>query len=112
MGIIPGLDGDAPGIDVPATVKAGEEFTITIQTAWHDGCARKGSVEVELEGATATVTPFDVVTRGGLCTQQTQLFAHTATLRFVTPGTVEVTIRGRPSRHAGVTIIRRTVVVQ
>lgn len=112
VGIIPGFDTEAPQIEVPAAAIAGKEFTITIQTGWHDGCSRKGSVDVKSEGATVSVTPYDIVTNGGLCTQQPQLFTHTATLLFTAPGTVEVIIRGRPSRNAGVTAIQRTVVVQ
>lgn len=112
VGIIPGLGAGEPEIEVPATALAGQEFTITVHTAWPDGCSRKGTADVRQEAASALITPYDVVTKGDLCAQQPQRFTHTATLVFDDPGTVEVTVRGRATRSAGVTAVRRTVVVQ
>lgn len=112
VGIIAGLQIDAPAVEVPTDVEAGEAFSIAIQTTWHDGCARKDSTEVRIDGSTVTVTPYEVVTEGGICTQAVQQFTHSATLMFSATGAAEVIIRGRASRNAGVTTVRRTVTVQ
>lgn len=112
VGIIEGLQGDAPAIEIPDTVRAGQDFTVAVQTVWHDGCARKGETAVEFDGASATVTPYDVIREGAMCTQAVQQFTHTATVRFSQPGTARVHVRGRGSRTAGVTTITREVTVQ
>lgn len=107
VGVISGLQADAP-----AVVKVGEEFTITVQTTWHNGCARKDAVEVRADGLTVTVTPYDVVTERGLCADVVQQFTHSATLALSSPGAAEIVVRGRQSRNSGVTTLRRTVTAQ
>jgi hypothetical protein len=107
-----GIIGDGSAIEVPATVRAGQDFTVTIPTGWHNTCAREDGTEVQLRGASATVTPYDRVTEGGMCGQAPERFTHVATLRFSEPGTAVVNIRGRPSRDAGARTIQRTVNVQ
>jgi len=113
VGIILGLATQSPEIEMPLTVQAGEDFTVTIVTGWNNGCARKGMTEVKEEGsAAATVTPYDVVSTGGLCTLEPRTFTHTATLRFSEPGPAQVTIRGRTSRDSGVISVQRELTVQ
>ena len=107
-----GVIGDGSGIEVPAAVQAGQDFTVTIQTSWPDGCAHEDGTEVQQRAASATVTPYDRVTEGGTCTSAPQRLTHVATLRFSQPGTAVVNIRGRPSRDEGARILQRTVIVQ
>lgn len=111
VGVVVGITEVAAPIKLPGNARVGEEVPLIIYTAWHNGCARKGTLEIESEGESVTVTPYDFVSEG-LCTQQVQVFTHTASLRFDTPGTVEVTIRGRPSRHVGVSETQRIIVIQ
>lgn len=114
IGVIEGLHAGEPEINVPANVSAGEEFTISIVTGWHNGCAMKGHTEVRNEGATVRVTPYDVVTEapGMMCTQALQRFTHETTVRFDFPGTAKVVIRGRPSRGAPVVSNERDLEVR
>ena len=107
-----GIIGDGSSIEVPTTVQAGQDFTVTIQTGWRNGCARKDKTDVQAQGMSATVTPYDRVTEGATCTQAPQQFTHTATLRFSQPGTAKVRIRGRASRDSQVQTVERTVTVQ
>ena len=107
-----GIIGNGSGIEVPATVQAGQDFTVTIPTGWRNTCAREDGTEVQLRAASATVTPYDRVTEGAMCGQAPQGFTHVATLRFSQPGTAVVNIRGRPSHEQGAQTIRRTVIVQ
>ena len=107
-----GVIGDGSSIEVPTTVRAGQDFTVTIRTGWRNTCAREDGTEVQLRGASATVTPCDRVTEGGTCGQAPQQFTHVATLRFSQPGTAVVNIRGRPSSDAPARTIQRTVTVQ
>lgn len=113
VGVIPGLAAGAAAIEIPSVVKAGEEFTITITTTWHDGCSRKGETEVDSDGVALSVTPYDFVTVGGLCPQQPQMFTHTATLLFPSPGIGEIIVRGRSSpRAGGITEFERMIRVE
>jgi hypothetical protein len=112
VGVIEGLDTDAPSIVVPESVRAGEDFTVTIGTTWRNTCARKDATEVRVQGASATVTPYERVTEGGACGDMVQHFTHTATLRFAQPGTAEIVVRGRASHTGGVRTIQRSVTVQ
>ncbi|MBW3655143.1 MAG: hypothetical protein KY444_03495 [Gemmatimonadetes bacterium] len=107
-----GVIGDGSGIEVPATVQAGQDFTVTIQTSWPNGCAHEDGTEVQQGAASATVTPYDHVSEGGTCTHAPQRFTHVATLRFSQPGTAVVKIRGRPSPNEGAQTIQRIVTVQ
>lgn len=114
VGIIQGLASDAPEIDIPAAVQAGEDFTVTIVTGWRNGCARMGETEMVSEEMAATLTPYDVVTegRGVDCTQEPRQFTHTATLRLSQPGTARIVVRGRASDDGGVSTIQREITVQ
>ena len=107
-----GIIGDGSTIQIPATVSAGQDFDVTIHTGWRNTCAREDGTEVQLQGASATVTPYDRVTEGGMCGQAPQQLTHVATLRFSQPGTAVINIRGRPSHDEGARIIQRTVIVQ
>ena len=112
VGIIGDFATDTPAIEVPSTVRAGENVTVTIHTGWRNGCARKGATEVQARGASVTVTPYDIVQEGGTCTQAPQQFTHTATFRFARPGTAQVLVRGRPSRDGRVSTRRHDVTVK
>lgn len=84
-------------IDVPATVRAGEDFTVTVRTLGADGCWRRDRTEVSVSGLVATVTPWDVDRRHRetACTLATVEITHTATVRFEQTGEGRVDIRGR-----------------
>ena len=113
VGIIQGLSTESPEIEIPGTVQAGEDFTVTVRTGWSNGCARMDTVEVREEGpAAVTLTPYDIITHGEVCTLEPRTFTHTATVRFSEAGTAEVTIRGRSSRDSGVISVQRAVTVQ
>jgi hypothetical protein len=112
VGIIAGLAEAAPEIEIPATVQAGEEFSVTIITVWRNGCARMDRTDVEVDGANATITPWDVIRDGAMCSQEPRQFNHTATLSFSEPGTSQVVVRGRASDAGGVTEVQREVTVQ
>lgn len=112
VGVVLGLAGGVPAIEAPATVQAGEDFTVTIRTGWRNGCARQDGTEVRVQGASATITPYDRITEGAMCTQATQEFVHTATLRFAQPGTARLLIRGRAAHTEGAQTIERSVTVR
>lgn len=112
VGVIEGFGTDAPAVVMPASAQAGQDFTIEIRTTWPNGCARKDETVVRQKGEIVTVTPYDVVTEGGACTQAPQQFTHTATLRFYQPGPVQVVVQGRPSHNAAVGVVTREVTVR
>ena len=85
-------------IIVPSTVRAGEQFEVTVRTYGLNSCWSMGETEVSAAGASATVSPFDIPgrpkgTTG--CRPMIVEFNHTASIRFDTPGTGTVIVRGR-----------------
>jgi hypothetical protein len=106
-------------VTVPATVRAGQEFPVTI-TTFGGGCERKGDEGVILSenGATMMVYDFTTATRPGVpCTTILNRFTHTVTLRFTQPGQALIQVWGRrvgpDTPLAGVPIvIERRVTVQ
>jgi hypothetical protein len=112
VGVVLGLAGGTPAIEVPTTVQVGQDFTVTIRTGWRNGCARQDGTEVRVQGASATITPYDRITEGAVCTQATQEFVHSATLRFAQPGTARLLIRGRATPNEGARTIERSVTVR
>jgi hypothetical protein len=112
VGIIAGLAENAPEIELPATVQAGEDFSVSIITVWRNGCARMDRTDVEMDGASVTITPRDIISDGRTCTQAPQQFIHTATLSLPEPGTAQVVIRGRASDADEVTSVQREITVQ
>ena len=112
IGIIQGLGTDAPAIQLPATVEAGQEFTVTIGTTWSDLCARRGTVEILSDGRDVVLTPYDYVTEGAICGQMVQGFTHTATLRLTSAGGATILIRGRTGPRGEVVAVEREIIVR
>lgn len=115
MGLLfdPELGFEESAVELPATVTAGEAFTVTIRTWWPSGSARKGVVEVQSRAMAATLTPYDFVRgsgRYGLAA--VQRFTHTARLIFWSPGVARVRVRGRAWRSNDVWTIERSVEVR
>lgn len=84
-------------VKAPTSVRAGEEFQVTI-TTFGGGCERKGDEGVLLTetGATVMVYDFTQATRPGVpCTDILKQLTHTVTLRFTQPGQAVIQIWGR-----------------
>lgn len=85
------IRGHEPGI--PGTATAGVPLPVTVWTMG-DGCREGGDTEVDVDGLTAVVTPYDIQIRStGGCTEELRRFEHTATVVFDVPGTAEVLLR-------------------
>src|SRR5690606_510589 len=113
VGIIPEFGTEQEMIDVPAAAEAGEAFTVTITTTWHNGCARVGDTRVEAQGSTVTITPFDIINEreGIMCTAAVQTFTHAATVTFSEPGVGRVVVHGRAADEDVVRTSEHEVVV-
>lgn len=85
------------GVEVPDTVQAGEEFTVTVRTSGSNTCWRRDRTEVSVRGLTATVIPYDVEDRdrGEVCGAAVIEITHTAVVTFDEPGSALVDVRGR-----------------
>lgn len=95
VGLIAGFNQDDPRIQVPDTVDAGDSFLVEVST-YGNGCYRQGETEVEANGSSAVVTPWDYVdVSGRACPDILLEFLHQATIRFDLPGTRTVTVVGR-----------------
>ena len=78
---------------IPETAIAGVPFPVTVWTMG-GGCHEGGDTEVDIDGLTAEVTPYDYLeTRFGVCTDILLRFEHKATVRFDAPGPGEVVLR-------------------
>ncbi|CAN5728842.1 hypothetical protein BH23GEM6_BH23GEM6_21510 [soil metagenome] len=112
VAVIDGFGTDAPAIEVPSVVQAGNDLSVTINTTWGDGCARQGPTEIRSDGATRTITPYTIIIERQLCTMEARQFTHTAVLRFDEPGPARVIVRSRAYPSGEVSSMQRAITVQ
>lgn len=84
-------------LTIPETVRAGQEFAITVRTLGPNGCWSKDRTDLVINGLAVTITPYDTRKTGRdiACTAMPVELMHTASLTLERTGVVEVTIRGR-----------------
>lgn len=100
-----------PALVVRDTVDAGEAFTARVATFGSTGCIRPAGAEVEAEGNTAEITPYDMVApEGTVCTRDLRAFPREVTLKFDAPGEAIIRVRGRGPGGAMVQVEERVVV--
>lgn len=108
------LEDGAPVVDVPDTVRAGTPFEVSVITVG-GACIRRDDTDVEVDGATATVTPWDrfAIPRPGFgCLPSTSTLDHTASVTFSSPGAATVVVRGREDGADEVLTFSYPVVVE
>lgn len=88
--------GDGPVVSLPASVTAGEEFTVTVRT-FGGGCTSKGPTRVDTASSATRILPVDVTREGPnvVCPALLQTFEHRADLAFEEAGERTVRIVGR-----------------
>lgn len=96
--------GDPAQVEVPASVRRGQPFTVTV-TTYGGGCIEKGETKVEVEGLRAEVRPYDYDTSplNGICNDELRIHKHAATLSFEEIGTAEVIFYGLKEDTSSVT---------
>ncbi len=87
--------GAVASVQVADTVRAGISFDVTILTGGPDGCWSKDRTEVHTDGLAATIAPYDMERRGGVCTLEPVTIQHTATLTFAQSGQGRIEVLGR-----------------
>lgn len=95
-----GMTGDSgtlPPLTLPASAKRGESFDVTVTTYGSSSCTRADGAETSVRGLVAEITPYDLVSRGGICTADLHSFPRTVTLRFAEAGEAIVRVNG----HSG-----------
>lgn len=91
---------------IPETATAGVPLEVVITTGG-GGCHRQGDTEVEVNGRSAVLTPYDFLTTGyAVCTDILVFFEHKAKVVFEEPGTAEVVLvystdGSSPESHKG-----------
>lgn len=110
-GFIHFLQDGAAQVTVPATAQRGQPFEVRVTTVG-GGCVSRGPTRTRMQGMTAEVRPYDVHDGNVACTPNILLFEHTTTLRFDTPGTATVHIRGAGNPGPEPVTVIRTVTVQ
>lgn len=105
--------GDPVQVEVPAEVARGTDFQVAVVT-YGGGCVSQGDTDVQIDGLSAVVAPFDIDVSGPgvFCTMELRQFRHTATLRFDRPGTATIIFRGRRVPEGDVVSVERTVRVR
>ena len=96
VGILHEQDG-VPAVLVPGQAEVAQPFEVTVRTVG-GACIRKGETEVEIEGQTATVTPYDryAIPRPGLgCLPSASTIEHTVLVTFEGAGDATVVVRAR-----------------
>lgn len=98
---------DPVRVVVPSSVQQGQPFVVTVVT-YGGGCIEKGETDVEVEALQAEIRPYDydispaLPTNGG-CTDELNLYEHTATLSFEETGTADIIFHGQKEDASGVT---------
>lgn len=104
---------DSSEITIPATVRAGETFTVSVKT-WPSGCSRPDGTRTFVSGARAEVRPHDFrfTGKGMSCPNASRSFVHEASVRFDAPGEATVRVHGMHEPNWDVIIITYPVIVQ
>ena len=77
---------------IPETATAGVALEIVVTTRGA-GCHKQGDTEVEVNGRSAVVTPYDILTTGyDGCYDIGKHFEHRTTVVFEEPGTAEIVL--------------------
>jgi hypothetical protein len=118
---VPGIldfHGTQEALTVPSTVRAGEDFQVTI-TTFGGGCERAGETSVVLTNTEANLFVYDftaATTPDVRCTTILNQFTHTVTVRLTQPGEALIRVWGRrvgADAPGGIPlVIQRRVVVQ
>lgn len=97
IGVIEELNTGEDAIVVPDVVQAGEEFEVTVTTSGRNSCVREDRTEVEVEGSSAEITPYDVTSErsDGGCAQVIVHLTRTETITFDEPGPALIVVYGR-----------------
>jgi hypothetical protein len=107
-------------VDAPETVRAGEDFKVTINT-FGSGCEREGDTGVIVSESSATIMVYDFTSAthpGVICTMIAKRMPHVVTLRFTKPGEATIRIWGRrfekdaPPLEGAPTVLEHRVTVK
>lgn len=97
ISVIEELPSGEDAITVPNTAQAGQAFEVVITTTGRNGCVREGHTELEVDGSTAEITPYDITAERSDegCTQALVRFTRTVEVTFDVPGVATVVVFGR-----------------
>ena len=101
-------------VQVPATVQAGQPFTVVV-TTWGGSCRRPDAPEVSTSGLRADVTLYELHPVDGACDRAVRLMDHAVELRLAQPGTATLYIRGiglHRENGSAPTALQHTITVQ
>jgi hypothetical protein len=103
--------GVAPGpLVLPTVVHAGVLFEATIATYGGSGCIHPDQSQVQSGVSSADITPYDRIAVSPPCLPDWYRYSRTVQLRFDTPGSATVTLRGRGFGSQELTL-QRTITV-
>jgi hypothetical protein len=107
--------GDRTGVlELPESVRAGHDVTVTVRT-FGGGCVSAAGTGVRYRGALAVVLPYDNPSSrapaGTGCLDVLLRPLHTVNLRFPTPGRATVRVEGRREPGGGSTAVEGTLTV-
>ena len=88
-----GAAGNQQVIQAPATAQYGQAFEVTV-TTFGDSCVQPAGADVATNGATVTITPYDV-RRDGTCLDYNAPYPRSVKVRFNVVGTDTLRVKGR-----------------
>jgi hypothetical protein len=108
------LYGATADVSAPASVTAGQPFTVVVHTIGPSSCTREGDTRLSLGATTADVAPFDIHRRGpGVgCAEMVYRLSHEVQVVFTQPGTATVRVHGVREPGGGTVTLTRTVDVR
>lgn len=112
VGVIEFGGGSAVPIQLPAEVRRGDPFTATVVTFGSGTCTRADGADVQVNGLTATITPYDLKPTGdAICTDDLASHPRTVTLRFQLTGEASIRVIGRTLHPDGPAVYETTIPV-
>ncbi|HKR08577.1 MAG TPA: hypothetical protein VJS39_05265 [Gemmatimonadaceae bacterium] len=88
--------GNQQVIQAPATAQYGQAFDVTV-TTFGDSCVQAAGADVATNGATITITPYDVH-RDGTCLDYNAPYPRSVKVQFKVVGTDTLRVKGRSDR--------------
>ncbi len=98
-------------ISAPSTVTAGQAFDVTV-TTYGNSCVSAAGADVEIDGITARITPYDFRRTDQTCLDYSAPYPRTVQLRFDLSGEGIIRVSGRSHQSSQLVTVQRSVFVR
>lgn len=88
-------------VNIPEIPRAGVPLNVSVYTFGSSSCITPDGMDVVYRGNEVELTPWDLTSRTGACTDDLASHPHHAVLTFAQPGTVTLRIQGYLLQEGG-----------